>query len=47
LRNVIKSVLVRTEVMRADDKTKVVDKKMFIKCRQETMNLPANMSDPS
>ena len=42
LRNIIKTVLITTDLMRADDKTKVVDKKKFEMCRRETMNLPAD-----
>ena len=45
LRNVIKSVLVGTDHMRADDKTKVVDKKKFMMCRRATMNFPPDMPD--
>ena len=43
--NVIKSVLTGTDNMRADDKTKVVDKKKFLMCRRETMNLSADKKD--
>ena len=32
-------VLVPTEIMRADDKTKIVDRKKFEYCRKMTMNL--------
>ena len=45
LRNVLKSVLVSTDIMRADDKTKVVDKKKFNFCRRAIMNLPADTKD--
>ena len=45
LKQRIKGVLVTTELMRADDKTKVVDKKKFEMCRRETMNLPAHTKD--
>ena len=45
LRNVIKSVLVGTDDMRADDKTKVVDKKKFLMCRRTTMNLEPGTTD--
>lgn len=45
LRNVIKGVLVTTEKMRADDKTKVVDKNKFFMCRRATMNLPSSVPD--
>ena len=45
LRNIIKSVLVGTDAMRADDKTKVVDKKKFAMCRRETMNLEKDTKD--
>ena len=45
MKNVIKSVLTGTDKMRADDKTKVVDKKKFLMCRRETMNLSAEMKD--
>ena len=45
LKNVIKSTLLGTDYMRADDKTKVVDKKKFLMCRRETMNLSPDKKD--
>ena len=45
LRGVIKSVLVGTDDMRADDKTKVVDKNKFIMCRRAIMNLGSRIKD--
>ena len=39
LSNKITIELVATTDMRADDKTKVVDRKMFEYCRKTTMNL--------
>ena len=38
-------MLVSTDIMRADDKTKVVDKKKFNFCRRAIMNLPADTKD--
>ena len=40
LQQKIKPILVSTEAMRADDKTKVVHKSKFMFCRKMTMNLP-------
>ena len=45
LRKIIKSVLVGTDLMRADDKTKVVDKTKFAMCRRTTMNLDPSVKD--
>ena len=41
----IKSELVGTDDMRADDKTKVVDKKSSIMCRRAIMNLGSRVKD--
>ena len=46
LRGKIKSKLVRTEHMMADDKTKAVDRKKFFQCRRAQMNLPSSVVDP-
>ena len=45
LRGMIKSELVGTDDMRADDKIKVVDKNKFIMCRRAIMNLGGRIQD--
>ena len=43
LRKIIVIELISTELMRADDKTKVLDKKKFLYCRKMTMNIPESV----
>ena len=39
LKGRIKMLLTTTDLMRADDKTKIVERKKFLYCRKMTMNL--------
>ena len=41
----IKSVLVGTDDMRADDGTEIVDKNKFIMCRRTIMNFGSRIKD--
>lgn len=45
LKGAVKAVLIGTDLMRADDKTKVVEKKKFYYCRRSTMNLAPDVKD--
>ena len=47
LRGKIRSILIGTNDMMADDKTKAVDRKKFMICRRVQMNLPSSVIDPT